>query len=125
VIGDKIKKLRKDKLLTLKDLGDLLDMSPSFLSDIENNRTQPSLVRLKEIAKELNVSVCQLLEEHCEIHDQVAQYRPDFDINEGLKGKEFEDLRKELDQVKNWSQEDRQELISYLKVKNITQSSNL
>ena len=45
-IGDRIKALRKEHSLTLKDLSEKANISISFLSDIENGRSNPSLERL-------------------------------------------------------------------------------
>ncbi|SJZ77490.1 helix-turn-helix domain-containing protein [Selenihalanaerobacter shriftii] len=64
-IGEKIKSIRKEKKLTLRELASKTDISPSFISDIENNRSNPSLNRLKDIANALNTSVSYLLGE-CE-----------------------------------------------------------
>lgn len=60
-IGDKLKKLRKENNLTLKELHNLTGISISFISDIENKRRNPSIENLKTLAKALNVSPNELL----------------------------------------------------------------
>lgn len=63
-VGEKIKALRKKCNLTLKDLSEKANISISFLSDIENGRSNPSLERLNDIAKALNTSTSYLLDEN-------------------------------------------------------------
>jgi len=123
MLGDRIKKLRKEKSLTLKELGERIAMSPSFLSDIENNRTLPSLTRLMDIARELEVTVCELLDEPCRIHRDKHSYIAEGDITEALAGDEYSEIRKELMDIKNWSEEDKKELAAYLKAKRLARES--
>ena len=42
-LGDDLKKLRRRKKLTLNDLSESTGLSLSYISDIENGRTNPSL----------------------------------------------------------------------------------
>ena len=62
-IGDRIKVLRKDQKLTLKDLSEKANISISFLSDIENSRSKPSLERLNDIATALGTTTSYLMGE--------------------------------------------------------------
>lgn len=62
-IGDNIRKYRRKKNLTQKQLGELLELSNTYLSDIENNRTNPSIKTLKKVAKALEISYIELLED--------------------------------------------------------------
>lgn len=50
-----MKSLRIDQGLTLAELGAKVNLSTSYLSQIERDRTQPSLTTLVNIAKALNV----------------------------------------------------------------------
>lgn len=65
-VGERIKQLRKEKNLTLRELAEKADISISFLSDIENGRSNPSLERLKAIAEALDTTVSYLLGERPE-----------------------------------------------------------
>ncbi len=59
-IGEKIKKLRSEKMMTQSELaGDVI--TRNMLSCIENGSAQPSLATLRHIANKLNVSVGYLL----------------------------------------------------------------
>lgn len=62
-VGDKLKALRKQNKLTLKELSEKTNLSISFISDIENKRRNPSIDNLKILANALNVSVSELLDE--------------------------------------------------------------
>lgn len=62
-IGDNIRKYRKMKNLTQKELGDLVGISNTYLSDIEIGRTNPSIKTLKRIAKGLEISFVELLKD--------------------------------------------------------------
>lgn len=54
-IGQKIKELRKDKNLTLKQLAALVELTPSYISQVENEKSSPSIATLKRIASALGV----------------------------------------------------------------------
>jgi transcriptional regulator with XRE-family HTH domain len=54
-IGERVRSLRINQGLTLAELGAMVNLSTSYLSQIERDRTQPSLTTLVNIAKALNV----------------------------------------------------------------------
>lgn len=56
-IGDNIKKIRKEKGLKQTDFANLLNISQSYLSDLENSRKNISVDTAKQIAKNLNVTM--------------------------------------------------------------------
>jgi len=62
-IGDNIRKYRKKKNLTQKELGDIVKISNTYLSDMEIGRTNPSIKTLKRIAKGLEISYVDLLKD--------------------------------------------------------------
>lgn len=62
-VGDKLRSLRKQNKLTLKELSEKTNLSISFISDIENKRRNPSIDNLKILANALNVSISELLDE--------------------------------------------------------------
>jgi transcriptional regulator with XRE-family HTH domain len=59
-IGEQVKKRRKEKALTLQAISDLSGLSVSYLSQIENGSTTPSLKSLARIAKSLDVPIVSL-----------------------------------------------------------------
>ncbi len=62
-IGDNIRKYRKIKNLTQKDLGEAIGISNTYVSDMETGRTNPSIKTLKKIAKGLEVNYMELLKD--------------------------------------------------------------
>jgi len=63
-IGGNIKRIRKEKGLTQKELADKCNLSRSYLADVERDRYNPSLETLMVIAKNLDVKVSTLLGEN-------------------------------------------------------------
>ncbi|MBW1922830.1 MAG: helix-turn-helix transcriptional regulator [Deltaproteobacteria bacterium] len=56
-IADKIRKLRKNKGLTLAQLGQEIGLSKGLLSRIENNQVSPPIATLSKISKGLGVPI--------------------------------------------------------------------
>ena len=61
-IGARIKQIRLEKGIKQKDLGYSLDIEKSNMSRIESGNTNPTIVMLKKIAEELDVTLQELLE---------------------------------------------------------------
>lgn len=60
-VGDRIRKLRQEKRLTLDQLSERTGISKGFLSDAENGNRNVSSQNLLKIANELNASLDYLL----------------------------------------------------------------
>jgi len=101
MIGSKLRDLRKSKKMSLKTLSNSTGISITFLSDIEHGRSNPSIDSLKAISKTFNVNPSYFID------DSDSSISVDSEILE---------LIKDYD---NWSDSDKQELISYLKAKKI------
>lgn len=56
-IGNNIKKIRKEKKITQKKLAEEMGISRSYLSDLENNRYNPSSKTLEMLAEKLGTSM--------------------------------------------------------------------
>lgn len=56
-IGDNLKKIRKERKINQVDFAKSLDISQSYLSDLENGRKNISMNTVQKIAKKINVSV--------------------------------------------------------------------
>ena len=63
MIGEKISKLRKLLKISQKDFAKMLQVTPSAVSQWENNKTSPDIDLLPKIAKVLNTSVSDLMGE--------------------------------------------------------------
>ena len=48
-IGENIRRYRKEKNMTQKDVGDYIGISNTYLSDLEVGRTNPSIKTLKKL----------------------------------------------------------------------------
>ncbi|MCW3462051.1 helix-turn-helix domain-containing protein [Chitinophaga nivalis] len=62
-ISNKIKEKRKSKGITIQELADKADVSKGLISQIENNRTVPSLLVLINIIKALNLDMNEFFNE--------------------------------------------------------------
>lgn len=62
-IGQKIRDLRNEKELTLGDLANRVNVSPSLISQLERGGINPSISLLKSIADALETPLASLLEE--------------------------------------------------------------
>lgn len=68
-IGERIKKSRNDKGLSLRDLATKVELSASFLSQIEQGKASPSIENLKKIATSLDVRVSYLIEDEDDVNN--------------------------------------------------------
>lgn len=59
-IGSKIKKLRKEKEMTLQQLADIMGCSPQLISQYENEKRIPKVETIAKIANALGVSLSDL-----------------------------------------------------------------
>ena len=57
MLGDAIKKIRLEKQLTIKEVAERARVTSSLLSQIENNKANPSINSLMAIAKALHVPI--------------------------------------------------------------------
>ena len=57
MVGERIKELRLESGKSLRGLAKIADISTTTLSDVENNKTNPSVVVLEKLAIALDVEV--------------------------------------------------------------------
>ena len=57
MLGSYLKKIRNEKGLSLRELSTLCDVSVSYISDIENDRNDPSIKTLKKICDSLDIKM--------------------------------------------------------------------
>lgn len=60
--GTKIKEFRLLRKLSQEDLGKKVDVTKSFISKVENEKTEPSLEMLNKIAEALNVDIVEFFD---------------------------------------------------------------
>ncbi len=73
-IGDVIHDGRAKLKLSLRDITKKLDITPSYLSDIENNRRVPSEDVLAKLAKHLNLDYNDLMARAGRFGDDAVRY---------------------------------------------------
>lgn len=107
-IGNKLKQLRKSQSLSLKNLSELTGISVSFLSDIENERSNPSVDSLITIAEKLGIPVTCFFDE---------------DFSSSLRQAELSPVLSLLEDFSSWSKSDKEELLHYLRAKQIIRNN--
>jgi transcriptional regulator with XRE-family HTH domain len=89
IIGLNLKRLREQKGLSLRDIAKKIDITPSFLSQIENGKTNPSVATLKNIADALNTTIASLMGEEVQQGDgyliREADRKSIDDLGQGIK----------------------------------------
>lgn len=63
MIGNQIRKMRKERGLTLEELGKEAGVTASYLSQIERDLVEPSISTLRKVAAAINVPVYKFLME--------------------------------------------------------------
>jgi len=95
MIGDRVKKLRLEKKMSLSELAEQAGVAKSYLSSLERNlQRNPSIQFLEKISAVLNVPVDQL------IHEQINKDDLDSDwmklvkeaMNSGVSKEQFRDF---------------------------------
>jgi transcriptional regulator with XRE-family HTH domain len=73
-LGEVLRDARVQADLTLRDVARKLDLAPSYLSDIENNRRVPSEEVLGRLAGELKLQSDDLMARAGRVGDQAERY---------------------------------------------------
>jgi transcriptional regulator with XRE-family HTH domain len=60
-LGENLKKIRLSKGITQVSIAKTLDVDRSFVSNIENGKTNPTLSTISSLAKVLGVTVSELM----------------------------------------------------------------
>lgn len=68
-IGYRIKQIRKKSKMTAKELSHRIEVSPSFISAVENNDSKLSLKTLAKICDALGVSLAEFFNEEASVVD--------------------------------------------------------
>ena len=84
-VSAKIRKIRREKNITLKDLSEKTELSVSFLSQFERGISSITLISLKRIADALNVPMKDLFDGESNAHGQFVHRESD---GSGLMGLE-------------------------------------
>jgi transcriptional regulator with XRE-family HTH domain len=81
-LGRKIRDLRLRRGLTVQKLADATGLSKGFISQVENDRTSPSLATLRDLATALRTSMAYLVvEDDPTLHVARAAERPQLPVD--------------------------------------------
>ncbi|MCG8484542.1 MAG: XRE family transcriptional regulator [Clostridia bacterium] len=61
-LGNKIKQLRKERNITIKELAEMTDLSIGFISNLERNQNSPSVANLQLICQALDINIVEFFE---------------------------------------------------------------
>jgi transcriptional regulator with XRE-family HTH domain len=86
-VGQRVRDYRQMRRLTLRALGEAAGVSPSFLSQLENGRTEASVGSLRRIALALGITVADLFETRAPARHQVLRRedRPEVGVQAGSR----------------------------------------
>ena len=72
-LGQHIRKIRKSKNLTLKQLSEKADVSVPYLSDIERDAVNPSWKTLQLVARALDLSLPEIVDFNNELENKLIK----------------------------------------------------
>jgi transcriptional regulator with XRE-family HTH domain len=93
-LGADLRALRKSRQLTLAELADRLDRSVGWLSQVERDKSEPSISDLRQLASVLDVSVSMLFR-----HDSAPAHEAGFVVRRAARrqiGASIDGLTEEL-----------------------------
>ncbi len=74
MIGSRVREIRRDQGLSLRDLAAAAGLTPSFLSQLERGLTEPSISSLRRIAEGLNTPIFYFLLDGEQDHPVVRKH---------------------------------------------------
>jgi len=108
-IGEILRKARLKNKLRLKDVADRTNLSVSYISDIEHGKSTPPVDTLQSLCNALDVSIYSFF------HEDEPMLMMEKNISEEL----YELIR----DFEEWDVRDKEELLSYLRVKKTSRES--
>ncbi|GEM_PF-1483113 len=112
VLSRKFKMLRKEKKMTLRQLAKELNISISYLSDIENNRRCPSIPTLLGICDKLGIMPVYFFTEETSEGSRVSEASMAEKIAYIEKGAE---ILKELYDLDKLTVDQRKQILDFIK----------
>ncbi|SET46519.1 Helix-turn-helix domain-containing protein [Natronincola peptidivorans] len=73
-IGERIRKMRKEKGYSIMDIKEQTGLSKSTISEVENDKSNPTADTLQKIAKALDVTVDTFFKEDEELQQPVVEF---------------------------------------------------
>ncbi|UZJ80081.1 helix-turn-helix domain-containing protein [Fictibacillus sp. KU28468] len=103
MIGELVKKYRKEKGLSLSALAERAGIAKSYLSSLERNiQTNPSVQLLEKLAVVLDIPVEKLLNEKAEVNEAELDYEWAELVKEAMESGVSKDQFKEFLEFNKW-----------------------
>ncbi|MDN4072395.1 helix-turn-helix domain-containing protein [Fictibacillus terranigra] len=103
MIGELVKKYRKEKGLSLSALAERAGIAKSYLSSLERNiQTNPSVQLLEKLAAVLDIPVEKLLNEKAEVNEAELDYEWAELVKEAMQSGVSKDQFKEFLEFNKW-----------------------
>ena len=112
MLGRKFRILRKERGMTLKQLSGLLNISVSFLSDIENNRSYPSIPTLLLVCKKLGIKPEYFFSDMSGLESRVSEAEMISKVAYIEKGRE---ILEELCDIDALGVSERDQILSFIR----------
>ncbi|HWQ75999.1 MAG TPA: helix-turn-helix domain-containing protein [Syntrophomonas sp.] len=109
-LGQKVRRLRETMGLTQKDLGDMVGITDSMITQIENDRTQPSIKVLNSLGKSMGVNTSYFLMGSMD-EDWYWDYHNNTTLKEALKRYE---IRQVVDLIAAWTEPELLNLVGII-----------
>jgi transcriptional regulator with XRE-family HTH domain len=79
-IGQKVRQLRTEKNLNIRELAERVECTPSLISQLERGKTDPSISMLKKIARALDANIVDFFMERLTHEDVITGVTDRVDI---------------------------------------------
>ncbi|AWI04049.1 helix-turn-helix domain-containing protein [Clostridium drakei] len=118
-LGQRIRSIRKKHKLSILDLKNITGLSKSTISEIENDKSNPTTDTLSKIAKALNVNIEEFFREDL-VEEQIdipKEYSDKFKVTKRDKDQYKEFLKKEAQGFfmnDEFDEEDKKEILDIM-----------
>lgn len=96
--GKRLKEIRSEKKIGLRELAKLIGYTPSYVSHIERGEKRGSVEFYEKCAKALHVSIGDLLEDKIEVPEELKKEGVEWIVF----GKDLEKDGISMEQIKEW-----------------------
>ncbi|NLB53910.1 MAG: helix-turn-helix transcriptional regulator [Syntrophomonadaceae bacterium] len=116
-LGQKVRRLREAMGITQKELGEMLGVSYSMVTQIETDRTQPSLRTLNNLADIFGISSVYFL-----MDNEDDYYREQYNSNALKTALKRPSIRKVIDLIAAWTDKELEGLVGIIEKLNTYRS---
>lgn len=84
MLSENLKEIRKKNSISLRKLSSISGVSKTTISDIENNKINPSIETTKKLAEALKIPIKQLIDEPTDNLSDIIKSKENIEIKETL-----------------------------------------